>query len=184
MIRNAFVQSGERTELLPKGLTYAFSLDFALRLGRLGNKPPGALVLESLDAPTFHVADRDFVTLADGSVRDVPKARLKRANDFLPLARDVVTLNGRLLFETDTPNPLVMTYSGVLNVPGDTEDWCRAGHEPTTAFVYSRQDYLGAKYRWTVQNQLIGVADVRPELKSSQNPECLLKFAFDFYVAA
>lgn len=179
MTRHAFAQNGERQQLLPKALTYVFSLDFALDMGSLRDRPPAALVLKDRTEPRiFHVTDEQFVTLADGSIRDVPVAHLTSAYDVLPLTRDPVVLNGRLVFKTDTPAPLAMSYGGVLDAPGGTWLWCRSTR-PATVFVHCQQDYVGAKYRWLVQNQLIGVGVAR-----ANERDATLEFDLDFYIAS
>lgn len=182
MTRHAFAQNGERNQLLPKALTYVFSLDFTMDMGSLEDRPPAALVLKpdpKSPPKVFHVTDQQFVTLADGSVRDVPSARLTQAYDVLPLTTDTAVLNGRLVFETDTPARMAMSYSGVLDAPGGTWLWCRGKQGPAQVFVHSQQDYSGAKYRWLVQNQLIGVGTAR-----ALHDEFALNFAFDFYIAS
>ena len=184
MNRSIFVDAGERTSLLPKTLTYGFSLDFRLRLDSTDHKPPGPMLLYApAEKPaTFHVTDKDFITTTDGALREVPTARLKKAEDFLPITKDVANLDGRLLFMTDTNNPLVMTYSGVLNIPGGTSRWLdrKKPIRPATAFIYSRQDYQGAKYRSLVWNQLIGVGSFVPGYDKKQG--VLFDVQLDFYI--
>jgi len=184
MTRALFVEAGERGRLLPKELTYVFSFDFELRLESPAPKPPGPLVLlDPSNREIFHVTDRKHVTTADGATHEVPKAKLKRAQDFLPATGGVAAIGGRLLFETDTKKPLVMNYSGILNVPCGTSRFCDrdASHKAATAFVHSRQDFMGAKYRWLVWNQLIGVGEVRAIRRGAKLD---FAFAYDFYVAS
>jgi hypothetical protein len=165
MNRPIFVDAGERTRLLPKTLTYGFSIDFRLRLDSDDDKPPGPMVLEPGEYTTYHVSDRDFITTADGALREVPKASLTSAADFLPLTKDIANLNGRLLLSTDTVSPLVMSYSGVLNVPGGTSRWLDKNKpiRPATAYLYSRQDYVGAS---------------RSSSTSTFRPECVARGAY------
>jgi hypothetical protein len=187
MTRSAFVETGERTSLLPKALTYGFSLDFSYHLDT--ERAPGPLKLDELaEKPrTFHVSDRDFITTVDGALREVPKVTLDEAEDFLAASQDVVNLKGRLLFDKGT-NPLVITYSGVLNVPGGTEYWLDPDPvrpvKAATAFVYSRQDYVGAKYRSLVWNQLIAVGRFVPDRRPAyrQAPALVLHVSLDFYI--
>ena len=186
MNRSAFVESGERTSLLPKTLTYGFSLDFPYLLK--STTAPGPLELfDEVQAPTtFHVEDRQFITTADGALREVPKAALARATDFLAASKDVVNLKGSLFFKTDT-NPLVVSSRGVLNVPGGTESWLdpKRPPKPAAAFVYSRQDYVGAKYRSLAWNQLIAIGRFVPDHKQAFRrvpPATVIQVSLDFYI--
>jgi len=178
MNRPIFADAGERTRLLPKTLTYGFSIDFRLKLESDDNNPPGPMVLAQGDYPTYHVSDRDFITTADGALREVPKAKLKSASDFLPVTRDVANLNGRFLLTTDTFSPLVMTYGGVLNVPGGTRRWLDKTKpiRSATAYLHSRQDYVGAKYRSLVWIQLIGIGRFTPSFEDGIHFDVELDF--------
>lgn len=181
---------GNRRQLLPKRVTYAFSMDINLavevpfKLDTLAPVcwPPRQAEngvrdfskCESQSWNTYRIPGvGEFVT-SQGQRPDTPLARLLHADDRIVLSNRITgSLAGRLLFETDTPGLLRMDYTGVVNFKGwkptpaatDAEANDHFRDVRGTAFVSARQEIGSPKYRWLVHNQLIGICRIAPALK-------------------
>ncbi len=207
---------GERTELLDKKLAYVFSLDasYDLDLQRAG-WAEDAVLLPVKAAPTavrqwatYHVVDERLVSSPDGRTLDVPRARVVDGDDRMQLDRSgVISLDGRLLLETDTASRISVEYQGVFQPSGGTSRMRRffQGEPPEPVnepmnelggrvFVATRHESEQAKMRWLVQNQLVGVGRAigRPKRLPYPLPSLspggglrfwTLTFSFDLYLA-
>lgn len=173
---------GERTDLLPRRTAYVFSLDvsYAVASASIALFEDGFALPARARATrgwsTYHVFDEDLVTTADGVVREVPRVRVVTGSDRMLLDRNgVVNLNGRLMLQSEPGSGLSLQYGGVLKLPGlrarlrrlfappssdDDEPGAAPGVEGTV-FVATRHESPQTKFRWLVQNQLIGFGTAR-----------------------
>jgi len=187
---------GERDALYPKHFDYVFSLEATFWLitpAVFGAKIPIKVLTSSENHwDTFHVLDEYFMRTPNGIQQQVPRAKLAFGNDAILIRDDgAVALDGTLVFETDTPDRLAMRYSGALNLVGGTQRLCLAPEEDSagpkgTAFIASTQDVTNPKYRWMVQNRLIGVGQVTTawrDAPSGNTKAWHLKFDYDIYIA-
>jgi hypothetical protein len=185
----------ERWSLLPKRTAYLFTLDLCyevtvydpvcqrIRLDR-SRDPDDSVAHEN---PMYHVHGDTLVEDADDSVREVPRAELVSASDWLDVVNGAGKLHGYVVLRTDTREPLTLQYSGRSDVwspfernekAGAFGNWEHAG----SAFICSRQECSHPKYSWLVQRQLIGVGSVairRPRNKARWR----LHFSYDMYSA-
>jgi hypothetical protein len=190
---------GERTHLLPKVLTYVFSLDVDFHVPSAGDGSGAVAVPQHLRVPvplrvqecaerewsTYHLLGERFVAGPTGAMHEVPKARVIRGTTQVLIVRDgSVPLEGTWLFETDTTALLAAEYSGVLSLPGGTEPSHRHTNEVIgDAFVCVRSEVSIPKYRWMVVNQLIGVGKVAAYLDAEKNDRwSQLRCTFDFHI--
>ena len=189
---------GERDALYPKHFDYAFSLEalfYVLTPAAFGlTVPMRVLRTTENEWDTYHVLDESFMRTPTGIQQQVPRAKLTFGNDAFLIRDDgAVSLDGTLVFETDTPDRLAMHYNGVLNLAGGTQRLCSPGAKdigPTgTAYIASTQTVANPKYRWMVQNRPIGVGHViswyGPKDPDKPNERYwFLKFDYDVYIAS
>lgn len=160
---------GERTDLLHKHVGYVFSLDLNYVFELTSAIGPGSRIPIEAQSPdgemsTFHVLDENLVNTVDGVVRDVPKARVVRGTDWMTVGdTGVISLDGRLLLESDAGAAILTQYNGVLRIPGLMARFRKAfaGRAPVpamegSAYVATRYESSQTKFRWLVQNQLVG----------------------------
>jgi hypothetical protein len=191
---------GERTELLGKRTAYVFSLDlkYALRISEVGLVRGGLLMpvraQPSRGWATFHVHDEDLVNTVDGTVREVPKARVVTGRDRMFVdGNGVINLDGRLLLESDGAGSIGVEYGGVIQITGLRarlealfEPPARTATRSTlrgTAYLATRYQSQHTKFRWLVQNQLIGfgTASLQPDGDDDQRWE--VELSVDLYSA-
>ena len=190
----------ERVTLLPKRFDYVFSVAFSYGFKvppsfgspvPLEARPgkPSAKPWEDAYWDTFHVLGEEFIRTADGVEHQYLRARLVLGKDSIAIQDEgAVSMDGTLLFETDTPDPLSMAYQGVLTLDGGTlalldsppaSDVCGPSGRSTIA---STQDVTNPKYRWLVQNRIVGVG--RVQTANDGKGGWRLDFDYDFYIAS
>jgi hypothetical protein len=193
---------GERTDLLHKHVGYVFSLDLNYTFDLTGEIGPGSRIPIEAQAPdgemsTFHVLDENLVNTVDGVVRDVPRARVVRGTDWMTVGdTGVISLDGRLLLESDAGAAILTQYNGVLRIPGlmarfrDAIARAAAGRAPApamegSAYVATRYESSQTKFRWLVQNQLVGFGHATMQkLGDDDTPRTsrwTLALSFDLY---
>jgi hypothetical protein len=219
MIPATFPNWGERSWLFDKSLQYIMSLDLlyelpihpdavvgtTTRLPMLAVPPPGPdRDLADKWATTYRTSGPPLFRGVDNIEREVPEARLVRGQDGLTLREEGgVELDGHLLLEVDTTEPIVLSYKGVLTLSGGTMQLARprvptkpksqlasAARDGTTesyiggtAFVATRQEVSIPKYRWLSFNQFIGIGRVKAfaPLHDDVDP-WLISMSFDLYL--
>jgi hypothetical protein len=188
---------GERTHLLPKSLTYVFSLDVDFEVPSPGDDGGAIPIPQHLRVPvplqleacpegewsTYHLLGERFVAGPTGTMHEVLKARAIRGTTQVLMVRDgSVPFDGTWLFETDTTALLSAEYTGVLSLPGGTDpSHRRAAEMHGAAFVCLRTEVSIPKYRWMVVNQLIGIGKVTAYL-DPDNRWQRLRSTFDFHI--
>lgn len=181
---------GPRDQLYRNSFDYMFSLDAEFEMcvhpGSSIKVPVRALKSQH-DWNTFHVLGREFVRTPTGIQTEVPLARLVYGSLGVAIEdRATTSVNGSMLFETDTPDRLSMRYRGVLNLRGGTIALSSkpqqgiAGPEGTI-FIASRQDIANPKYRWMVINQLVGIGRVKTR---GDKGNWILTIDYDLYIAS
>jgi hypothetical protein len=194
---------GPRDWLYKNRFDYMFSLEaeFEMCVDPVrGEKVPlKALQSTAYEWNTFHVLGQEFIRAPNGVQQEVPRARLVFGTDALLIQDEgVVSVNGSLLFETDTPDRLSMCYRGVFDIPGGTRRLCspplaEGDVGPSgTAYISSVQDMANPKYRWMILNQLIGVGRVEARGEDRPDPDhaltrrrtWILKVDYDLYIAS
>jgi hypothetical protein len=202
---------GERSYLYDKSLDYVFSLDIAYKVvANISEEPPAApgggepharpwnaRIPMHADATDIHEVST-YRVLPGGQYdsqehvkRDVPLGRVASARDWLTLSDDgAVPLDGRVLIDTEAPEPLVMAYTGVLNMSGGTAQMTdpkiSASKTPLTgtAFIASQQEVSVPRYKWLVYSQLIGIGRVVAKQPNGANGRWHLLLSFDFYLGS
>jgi hypothetical protein len=184
---------GDRTSLLAKQMTYAFSLSVSFRL-ELGAQDQSGARLSAVPASggepsTFHVLGKSVIVDGSGAVNEVPSARIIRGDDALSISSGSTgALDGRLFLLTDKGATLCIGYTGVINLRGGRETFYQTAHAPLdgTAFISTRHECDRPNLRWLRRCQLFGFGLVRarPESEDGHAPSRLLDFTFDLYAAA
>ena len=190
----------ERITLFPKRFDYMFSLAFSydFKVSPADGSPvplearpskPTVDPWEDAYWDTFHVLGEEFIRTADGVEHQYLRARVVLGKDSLAIRDEgTVSLDGTLLLETDTPDPLSMAYQGVLTLDGGTLSFLgpppavRAQGPSGRSVIASTQAVTNPKYRWLVQNRLIGVG--RLHTTNDGYGGWRLDFDYDFYIAS
>jgi len=217
MIPATFPNWGERSWLFDKSLQYVMSLDLLYRLPVHPNAVVGTTTrLPMLAVPppeggitTYRTQGPLLFRANDQIEREVPEARLIRGQDGIALSEEgAVQLEGKLLLEVDTADPIALGYQGVLTLDGGTMQLAtmktpKGGIEAAasrqsdksyerfiggTAFIATRQEVAVPKYRWLSYNQFIGIGRVKalvPQraLEESETTDpWLIGMSFDLYL--
>jgi hypothetical protein len=149
---------GDRSRLLPKTMSYAFSLDV-----RFTCHGPYLEVQPSKRSGVRHLFEDSIVTLPEGRC-DVPSGRVIRGDGEIGDSKDptsnwlflrVRTLVGRV------PAPLYFECRGVVNFDGGLAA-LRAGSSPGgSAFLSSIHEASTGTFRWLERRQLFGVGRIQ-----------------------
>lgn len=185
---------GERSYLYDKSLDYVFSLEIVYKLvtDPKFTTPPNRIPLHAEppdvnQVSTFRVLPADQFDSLENVKRDVPRGRVSSARDWLTLTEEgAVPLDGRVLIDTEAPEPIAMAYTGVLNLSGGTAQLARVNQEVKgTAFIASQQEVSNPRYKWLVYNQLIGIgrAVATPPLVLGSG-RWHLRLRFDLYLGS
>lgn len=165
---------GDRTRLLPKLMSYAFSLDLDVSSqGRqLQVKPSSCIGLR-------HVFEDSIVTLPEGRC-DVPSGYVTGGDGEIGEATDPnsnwLFLRVRTMVGT-VPAPLYFQCRGVVNFDGGLADFVAGKAATGSAFLSSIHEASTGTYRWLERRQLFGIGRVQ---RRSADP---LHFSFDLYAA-
>ncbi len=203
MIPATFPNWGERSWLYDKSLQYVMSLDLLYR----ASVPPATvagtstrLPLEAIPpdprdprvATTYCTSGPLLFRGNDRIEREVPEARLVRGHDGIALTQEgAVELDGRLLLEVDSTEPIALAYQGTLTLEGgsmrlmtekpDARHRCYEKAIHGTAFVATRQEVAVPKYRWLSYNQFVGIGRAKALIPQGDAP-WLLTLSFDLYL--
>jgi hypothetical protein len=187
---------GERSYLYDKSLDYVFSLDVTYRVvtaidphsapSRTNRIPMHAKPPDIGQVSTYRVLPGAQYDSTENIKRDVPHGRVSSARDWLTLTEDgAVPLDGRVLIDTESPEPLVLAYTGTLNIAGGTARMIEGKEELSgTAFIASQQEVSIPRYKWLVFNQLIGIGRAVASPPTGVNGRWHLKLGFDFYLGS
>jgi hypothetical protein len=187
---------GERSHLYDKSLDYVFSLDLTYKVvtaigpqtapSRTNRVPMYADPVDVGQVSTYRVLPGAQYDSTENVKRDVPHGRVSSARDWLTLTEDgAVPLDGRVLIDTESPEPLVLAYTGVLNIGGGTAQMIDGRDDLNgTAFIASQQEVSIPRYKWLVYNQLIGIGRAVALAPKGVNGRWHLKLGFDFYLGS
>jgi hypothetical protein len=129
MIPATFPNWGERSWLYDKSLQYVMSLDLLYQLpvhpnavvGTTTRLPMVAVPPRGEGVSTYRTSGALLFRSGDLIEREVPSARLLHGQDGLALTEEgAVELEGRLLLEVDTAEPIALGYQGMLTLQGGT----------------------------------------------------------------
>jgi len=211
MMPVAFPNWGERSWLHDKSLQYVFTLDLLYRapvspqaaVGSTTRLPLVAVPPQGKQLSTYRVIGPPLFRGTDNIEREVPEARVISGGDSLVLLEEGVSpLEGHLLLEVGTLDPLVISYSGVLDLAGGTAQMAaplapnigppgppvsrpvsydQSQNIGGRAFIATRQEVGIPRYRWLIYNQLVGVGRVQALVPTGSDP-WLLQLSFDLYL--
>lgn len=189
----AFPIWGERSWLFDKSLQYVVSLDLVYELASPNSVVSTTTRLPMLAVPpippevsTYRIRGANYFKGIDQTEREVPEARVISGNDSISLDDDgAVSLDGRVLLETEASDPISLSYTGVMTLEGGT---LQLAGEPKrsingTAFISSRQEVAVTKYRWLSFNQLIGVGRVEAQPPGDGRTSWRIAMSFDLHLA-
>jgi hypothetical protein len=215
MIPATFPNWGERSWLYDKSLQYVMSLDLLYQLpvhpnavvGTTTRLPMVAVPPRGEGVSTYRTSGALLFRSGDLIEREVPSARLLHGQDGLALTEEgAVELEGRLLLEVDTAEPIALGYQGMLTLQGGTMQLAtmktpkcgsssrkkpKKSYEdsiPGTAFVATRQEVTVPKYRWLSYNQFVGIGRVKALVPERGEEELesadpwLISMSFDLYL--
>jgi len=170
---------GDRSELLPKKMRYALSLDAEAEGG------PYLVVRPSSDNALRHLYDETVVTMPEGLRCDVPRAKIISGDGELASPFDSSSPNLRLGIsaELDDGNILNIGCEGVMTFEGGPfaiRSMPAHGVLSGSAFIATTHDTVSATYRWLTRRQLFGFGTVEARESSGVR---LLTFSFDLYAA-
>jgi hypothetical protein len=202
-------QWGERTMPIVTRKAYVFSLDLAFeldlqRVGRVRNamfvslqnplrnaKPPPNAKTKILSCgQTYHVQDEVLVKTADGVIRDVPRGKIRRSNEWVSIDdAGMGSVDGRALLALDVNTYVSIEYSGVIWLNGNvlrllTQQSTDALDLDASTFISVRSQCEQPKYRWLVENQLFAFGRMhvtQPAWGSPKDWKCTLSFSYDVY---
>jgi hypothetical protein len=187
---------GERSYLYDKSLDYVFSLDILYKV--LADIDPGTAPARGNRIPmhadatdvsrvsTYRVLPGGQYDSQESVKRDIPRGRVASARDWLTLTEEGgVPLDGRVLIDTEAPEPLVMAYTGVLNIAGGTAQMANVTRALTgTVFIASQQEVSIPRYKWLVYSQLIGIGRAVAEPPAPPHGRWHIKLSFDLYLGS
>jgi hypothetical protein len=176
---------GERSDLHPKRMLYALSLDVSARLAG------SHFQIEPRAAALRHLFDQAVAIMPDGARCDLPVAALVGGSGRIGLDNDPLSprLTMNLSANLGAAGPLLIECSGVVTFTGGPLAFTNIGLGPAlgtqqlggTAFIATRQQTPGPTYRWLNRRQLWGVGRVALRADSGERK---LSFTFDMYAAA
>jgi hypothetical protein len=210
MMPVAFPNWGERSWLYDKSLQYLMSLDLLYKLpvspesvaGTNARLPMVAVPPDGAAVSTYRAVGALLFKGVDKIEREVPEARLIHGTDSLQLRDEgAVELDGHLLLEVDTAEPLAISYSGMLELSGGTLQLASArsfgpppppgppGPPPKSyqrrirgkSFIATRQEVAIPRYRWLIYNQFVGVGRVEALAPIGDDP-WLITMSYDLYL--
>ena len=167
---------GDRTRLLSKTMSYAFSIDLDVTC-----RGPYLEVNESKSVGVRHLFEESIVTLPEGRC-DVPSGSVTGGDGEIGDAKDPTSNWLSLRVRTmvgQVPAPLYFECRGVVNFDGGLPAF-RAGKALAgTAFLSSIHQPSTGTFRWLERRQLFGIGQIK-RAESSTNQ---FQFAFDLYAA-
>jgi len=208
---------GERTMPLLKRQLYVFSIDLSFdvnlyHVGRvrdtvfvsLQNSTPSietwaplfALSKRDKHKPlhcgeAFHVQDEVLVKTADGMIRDVPRGKFVRSNEWLSVGDGGIgSAAGRCLLVTDVDTYISIEYTGTIRLDGQALRLLTQQHDTeldlqASTYVSLRSQCERPKYRWLVENQLFGFGRLRVVQPAWDKPgdvwTCSATVSYDVY---
>jgi Protein of unknown function (DUF3237) len=170
---------GDRTNLWPKSMVYALSLDVKASFeGRYLTFLPGTGSL-------YHVRDLSAFVTPEGLECDLPAGDVVTGTGRIGTPEDPssVQLEAKLHLGLNDGANLLMDCLGVVNFVGGMRAFLSPRVEAlsATCFLASRHETDSPTFRWLNRRQLFGVG--RAEVaKRSQLRE--LQFTFDLYASA
>lgn len=203
---------GERTELLPKSMRYALSLEFsAAATGLYLIVDPSVKAGAASDNSALrHLFEEKIVTMPEGIRCDIPVCTVLSGNGHIGTASDprsskfLVEINTELdeiNTELGKRTPMNLTCRGVVLFRGGPEALLLplATEINGSCFVATNYETVSATYRWLTRRELFGVGTVRgtrslddvdpkrltveeKERRLSERP-WQLQFSFDLYAA-
>lgn len=174
---------GDRTELLPKRMSYVASLDVTVKT--FGHYLQVQAAANEDDPPGFrHLFGDDIVTMPEGLRCDLPAAWVVGGDGEIGTASDPASASLRLHVSARIANELVLDIEGlgVVNIDGGSARLWNKETISGKAFVATRNEVVSPAYRWLYRRQLFGAGTV--DGKRAPSGEWLLTFSFDFYAAA
>lgn len=187
---------GERTELLPKHMRYALSLEFsamATGLYLIVDPTPKGAVLPD-DSALRHLLDEKIVTVPEGVRCNVPACTILSGNGHIGTASDphsskfVAEINTELdeinVELNNKKTPMNLACRGVILFRGGPEALSLPGATEVngSCFVATNYETVSATYRWLTRRELFGVGTVKAT-RSPSGEAWQLQFSFDLYAA-
>jgi hypothetical protein len=184
MTTSSLVQAkpwGERTELLPKHMRYAASLEFTATSSGL------FLAVEKSAENTSalrHLFGERIITVPEGIRCSVPqRCEIRSGNGRIGTPSAPYSPN--LLVEIDAGlddgTLMNLVCTGVVSFRGGADALRRSREKVTgTAFIATNAETVSATYRWLTRRQLFGVGTIEGERRSQH---WALDFSFDLYAA-
>jgi hypothetical protein len=171
---------GDRSQLIPKHMLYAVSLDVETEANG-----PYLVVRPTSEKALRHLYDETTVTMPEGLRCDVPTAKILNGDGDLasPYDPSSTSLRIGISAQLEDGNVLNIACEGVLSFEGGP--LALRSMPPSglsgSAFIATTHDTLSATYRWLRRRQLFGVGTVEARQISGVR---LLAFSFDLYAAA
>jgi hypothetical protein len=173
---------GDRSRLLPKTMSYAFSLDVGFTC-----RGPYLEVHPSERISVRHLFEESIVTLPEGRC-DVPSGTVTGGDGEIGDAKDPTSnwlfLRVRTLVGP-VPAPLYFECRGVVNFHGGLAA-LRAGSSPGgSAFLSSIHEASTGTFRWLERRQLFGVGRIQAASGSwgAASGGRSFQLSFDLYAA-
>ncbi len=179
----------ERTRLLPKAMSYAFSVD--LRLAAIDAGPRFYLQAEApspeaAPSATFHVLGNQTLTTAYGAHEEVPACRLVQgfAEIVDDRGTDSASITGKLTFSTQQFELWRAELRGVVSPRGGVSTLRDVSGRPVSGAVFwsSRNECAQPRLRWLTRHQLFWVGHFE-QAENVRSDRRSLELTFDVYTA-